>query len=124
MSTYCGRSPIELSIAREIIPGYEGGNRNFSYFLQQCDKFISCYRDSTVGQENSMHNRFLFEICYSKLTGTARDAVVVVNCTTWSQVKDVLLNRFGDQRNETLLENDLITCFQLSTNHIINIMRE
>lgn len=105
----------EINLAKEIIPLYEGGSKNLSYFIQQCEKFISTYRITTPGQEQCTLNKLLFEICCSKLTGAARDTLVISNCTTWSQVKDALINRFGDQRNETLLENDLITCFQ-STN--------
>lgn len=103
----------EINIAKEIVPKYEGGNKNLSYFLQQCEKFISAYKDSTPGQEQSTYNKLLFEICCSKLSGAARDTIVVSNCSTWTQVRTELLNRFGDQRNETLLENDLMTCYQL-----------
>ncbi|KAF5271897.1 hypothetical protein FQR65_LT17531 [Abscondita terminalis] len=53
-------------------------------------------------------------ICQKYYTGTARETLIVSNCATWAQVKTTLLNRFGDQRNETLLENDLITCYQFS----------
>lgn len=103
----------EINLAKEIIPLYEGGSKNLSYFIQQCEKFISAYRVTTVGQEQGTFNKLLFEICCSKLVGAARDTLVVSNCATWTQVKEELLNRFGDQRNETLLENDLITCYQL-----------
>lgn len=103
----------ELNIAKEIIPLYEGGSKNLSYFIQQCEKFINAYKNSNVGQEQCTHNILLFEICCAKLIGAARDTLVISNCTTWSQVKTELLRRFGDQRNETLLENDLITCYQL-----------
>lgn len=103
----------ELNIAKETIPPYEGGSKNLSYFIQQCDKFIVNYRNNAAGQENCTHNKLIYEICCSKLIGAARDTLVVSNCTTWTQVKEALLTRFGDQRNETLLENDLITCFQL-----------
>lgn len=104
----------EINLAKEIIPQYEGGSKNLSYFIQQCEKFINTYKVMTAGQEQCTLNKLLFEICCSKLTGAARDTLVISNCTTWSQVKDALINRFGDQRNETLLENDLITCYQLA----------
>lgn len=104
----------EISIAREMIPQYEGGSRNLTYFIQQCEKFIDTYRNKTEGQENCTFNKLLFEICCSKLVDAARDTLVISNCTTWSEVKKALTTRFGDPRNETLLENDLTTCFQLS----------
>ncbi|GJQ70847.1 hypothetical protein Trydic_g770 [Trypoxylus dichotomus] len=103
----------ELSTARDIIPIYEGRSKNLSYFLQQCEKFINSYRIESAGP-TSTHNKLLCEISSSKIRGTARDVLVVANCTNWSQVREILLNHFGDQRNETLLENDFITCFQLA----------
>ncbi|GJQ70430.1 hypothetical protein Trydic_g18698 [Trypoxylus dichotomus] len=103
----------ELNTARDIIPIYEGESRNLSYFLQQCENFINSYKIESA-EPTSTHNEPLFEICCSKIRGTDRDVLVVANCTNWSQVREVLLNHFGDQRNKTLLENDLITCFQLT----------
>lgn len=102
----------EINLAKEMIPKYEGGSKNLSYFIIQCEKFICTYRNSTVGQENCTLNKLLFELCCSKLTDAARDTLVVSNCKTWDQVKTTLLNRFGDPRNETLLLNDLTTCYQ------------
>lgn len=102
----------EINIAKEMIPKYDGGNRNLSYFLLQCDKFRSMFRNNNPGQENCLGNILLFEICCSRLEGAARDALVASNITTLSQMKETLLNRFGDPRNETLLANDLNTCFQ------------
>ncbi|KAF5306342.1 hypothetical protein FQR65_LT07366 [Abscondita terminalis] len=104
----------ELNLAREIIPQYEGGSKNLSYYIQQCEKFINTYKVNIPGQEQCSLNKLVFELCCSKLTGTARETLIVSNCATWAQVKTTLLNRFGDQRNETLLENDLITCYQFS----------
>ncbi|KAF5280759.1 hypothetical protein FQA39_LY17983 [Lamprigera yunnana] len=114
----------ELNIAKEIILQYEEGSKNLSYYIQQSEKFINLFQqfekfinlfqNQKQGQENCTFNRLLNEICCSKLTGTARDVFIISNCQTWSQVKTALINRFGDCRNENLLENDLITCFQLT----------
>lgn len=102
----------EINIAKEIIPHYEGGSKNLSYFIQQCEKFCNTYKNKTAGQENCTLNKLLFEICCSRLTGAARDTLVISNCLTWDNVKKALISRFGDPRNETLLENDLSTCYQ------------
>lgn len=104
----------ELNIAREIIPTYDGGCTNLSYYIQQCDKFIDTYKVRGPGSDESSFNKLLFELCCSKLLGAARETLIISNCKNWSEVKKALLNRFGDKRNETLLENDLITCYQFS----------
>lgn len=104
----------EINIAKEIIPHYEGGSKNLSHFIQQCEKFIDNYRDATPGQESCSLNRLLFELCCSRVHGAARDTLVISTCATWTDVKNALVNRFGDPRNETLLADDLATCFQNS----------
>ncbi|KAF2886969.1 hypothetical protein ILUMI_19205 [Ignelater luminosus] len=45
---------------------------------------------------------------------SATDTPVISNCNTWTNVRKTLLNRFGDQRNEILLEKDLAKCYQLA----------
>lgn len=71
----------ELNIAKETILQYEGGSKNLSYFIQQCEKLLTNYRNNSVGQENCTHNKLLYEICCSKLIGAARDPIVVANCS-------------------------------------------
>ncbi|KAF5304252.1 hypothetical protein FQA39_LY09779 [Lamprigera yunnana] len=104
----------ELNYAKEIIPQYKGGSKNLSYYIQQSEKFINLFQNQEQVQKNCTFNRLLYEICCSKLTGTARDVLIISNCQTWSQVKTALINRFGHCINENLLENDLIACFQLT----------
>ncbi|KAF2906114.1 hypothetical protein ILUMI_00065 [Ignelater luminosus] len=102
----------EINFVREIVPTYSGGSQNLSYYIQQCDKIIKAYKNNTPGQEQSTYNKLIFELCCSELAGTTRETLIISNCKTWTQVKDALINRFGDQRNETLLENDRITRYQ------------
>ncbi|KAF5301342.1 hypothetical protein FQA39_LY10740 [Lamprigera yunnana] len=104
----------EINLAREMIPNYEGDSKNLSYFIQQCEKFILNYKKDENLVENNTFNKLLFEICCSKLIGNARDVLVISNCVTWTEVKNALISMFGDARNETLLENDLTICYQLS----------
>ncbi|KAF5281339.1 hypothetical protein FQA39_LY17823 [Lamprigera yunnana] len=104
----------KINLARKMIPNYEGGSKNLSYFIQQCEKFILNYKKDEKLVENNTFNKLLFEICCSQLIGNARDVLVISNCVTWTEVKNALISRFGDARNETLLENDLKICYQLS----------
>ncbi|KAK4885768.1 hypothetical protein RN001_002039 [Aquatica leii] len=86
----------EINLAKEMIPQYEGGSRNLSYFLQQCDKFINTYKNSNKGEENCTLNKLLFEICCSKLINAARDILATCDCSTWSNVKFALLNQTNE----------------------------
>ncbi|KAF5275923.1 hypothetical protein FQA39_LY00719 [Lamprigera yunnana] len=90
----------ELNIAKERIPQYKGKSKNLSYYIRQSEKFINLFQNQEQSQENFTFNRLLYEICCSKLTGTARDVFIISNCKP-------------GLKNENLLENDLITCFQL-----------
>lgn len=47
------------------------------------------------------------------MTEDARDVLITSNCSKWSEVKDALLDKFGDSRSEELLLHDLTTCYQL-----------
>lgn len=111
-NTMATHTATEINLAKDMIPKYDGGDRKLSHFILQCEKFISMFRNNTPGQEGCTLNVLLFEICCSKLEGEASDTLVTSNCTTWTQVKEILTNRFGDPRNESLLANDLTTCFQ------------
>lgn len=55
----------------------------------------------------------MFEQIKSKLVGEARDIVITSSFNKWTDIKEALLNKFGDPRSEELLLNDLVTCYQL-----------
>ncbi|KAK9702548.1 hypothetical protein QE152_g29915 [Popillia japonica] len=49
----------------------------------------------------------------SKFVGEASDIVITSLYSKWTDVKEALLNKFGDPRSEELLVNDLVTYYQL-----------
>lgn len=103
-------SQIEMNMAKEMLPEYSGGSKNLAYFIRQVESYLSLLRKPDV---NCLFNRLLFEQVKAKLVGEARDVLISSDCCTWSQIKDTLLQRFGDPRSEELLLNDLATCYQL-----------
>ncbi|KAK4874992.1 hypothetical protein RN001_011414 [Aquatica leii] len=62
----------EINLAKEMIPQYEGGSRNLSF--------------------------------YNNVTNSLTHIKI--------QIKEKKINRFGDPRNDYVLENNLLTCFQ------------
>lgn len=104
-------SSLEISMAKDMLPDYSGGSRNLAYFIKQADSYINLLKRP---EENCLFNKLLFEQVKSKIIGEARDVLISSKCATWSEIKDTLLNKFGDPRSEDLLANDLATCFQLT----------
>lgn len=107
--TMANVSQVEMNMAKEMLPEYSGGSKNLAYFIKQVEMYIELLRKP---EENCIFNRLLFEQVKSKLTGEARDVLISSNCNKWSELKDELLQRFGDPRSEELLAHDLNTCFQ------------
>lgn len=101
----------EINLAKEMIPEYSGSTQTLSYFINKAERFITLFRNNLPGQENCTLNQLLLEIVISKINGVARDVLIVETPHTWNGVKNLLIERFGDPRNEDLLLNDLFTCF-------------
>lgn len=100
---------IEMNMAKDMLPEYSGGSKNLAYFIKQAELYVDLLKKPN---DNTPFNKLLFEQIKSKLVGEARDLLITSNFTNWAQVKDALLQRFGDPRSEELLVNDLTTCFQ------------
>ncbi|KAL3283682.1 hypothetical protein HHI36_023923 [Cryptolaemus montrouzieri] len=102
-------SPIEMNMARDMLPEYSGGSENLAYFLNQAENYLTLLKK---GEENCLFNKLLLEQVKSKLIGEARDVLINSRCSRWGEIQDVLTNRFGDPRSEELLLHDLTTCYQ------------
>lgn len=102
-------SQLEINMAKDMLPEYSGGSKNLAYFIKQVETYIELLRKP---EENCIFNRLLFEQVKSKLVGEARDVLISSNCSRWTELKEELLQRFGDPRSEELLAHDLNTCFQ------------
>lgn len=102
-------SQVEMNMAKDMLPEYSGGSKNLAYFVKQVETYIELLRKP---EDHCIFNRLLFEQVKSKLTGEARDVLISSNCNRWSELKEELLQRFGDPRSEELLAHDLNTCFQ------------
>lgn len=108
-NTMANLTSIEISMAKDMLPEYSGGSKNLAYFIKQVETFIELLRKP---DDNCVFNRLLFEQVKSKLSGEARCVLITSNCNRWSDLKEELLQKFGDPRSEELLVHDLTTCFQ------------
>lgn len=102
-------TPVELSMANNILPSYSGGSKDLAYFIKQAEKYIALLNI----EGNDLFNSLILEQIQSKLTGPARDVVINNTCDTWVLLKNHLTQRFGDPRSEELLIHDLATSIQI-----------
>lgn len=97
----------ELNMLLNAIPEYFPGN-NLSIFITEVDSLI-----------NHLRGRLSTDLTYvvdfairNKIKGDARDFVAYQNAIAWDDIKTALLNKYGDQRSEELLEAALRQCIQ------------
>ncbi|KOB76831.1 Cytadhesion [Operophtera brumata] len=87
-----------------LIPQYKGDKRQLNLYLRKCEYVIERY--SNPGREEQ--NLYVFNVLTSKLTENAaallseREDVV-----TWSALKELLIQHFGDPRSEECINIEL-----------------
>lgn len=104
-------SPIfdkkEISALMNAIPEYFPG-QNLSIFISEIDNLM-----------RHLHGKLTHDQVYlvsfsirSKIKGDARDFIAHQNATDWSEIRRALLQKYGDQRSEELLESAVRQCVQ------------
>lgn len=89
---------------RDMIPEYDGDQATLNDFIEVCDFVI----DSI--QENQL-NAIIF-IIKSKLIGKAKRFISSRNLHDWDEIKELLINHYGDCRDTEGLLRDLTSTFQ------------
>lgn len=99
--------PVIKLIPREVsqlIPLFKGDKRQLSLYLRKCQYIIDRY--GKVGDENQ--NLYVYNVLTSRLTEEAaallseREDIV-----TWSELKELLIQHFGDPRSEACINIEL-----------------
>lgn len=97
----------DLQLLLNSIPEYSPG-QNLSIFINEVDNLLLHLQ----GRLNpDLNYAFNFSI-RSKLKNEARDFIAFQNASDWPTIRRVLLQRYGDQRNEDLLISSLSQCVQ------------
>lgn len=98
----------EIQLLMNAIPEYHPG-QNLSIFINEVDNLL-----------RHLQNRLSPDLVYvvgfnirSKIKGEARDFIAYQNATDWPEIRAALLQKYGDQRSEELLESALRHCVQL-----------
>lgn len=92
----------------ELIPTFDGNPTKLSTFLEACEEVFPLM---APGNEP---NRLYFTMLHikTKLVGKAAALIAARNIRTFPELKETLINLFGDQRNEESLLSDLNTLRQ------------
>lgn len=93
------RVPVELV---KIIPIFEGDARELPLFLKKCQYILENFGG------NDAQNQYLFHVVTSRLAGEASKLVGERDqISTWSELKSLLSQHFGDPRTEECLVMEL-----------------
>lgn len=93
-------------IYKDTIPNFDGDSNTLNAFITACEFLVSTF----LTEANLPVQALLLRIFQGKLTGKALQVVSCnEQCITWTSLKTLLLDHFGDQRSEACLFNDLVT---------------
>lgn len=104
-------NPDNIHKALRLVPDFDGNPNVLTRFINICDRLCSDYlRDDPNSQLN---NLCLLNGILNKITGPA---ATIINSNgipeNWLGIRNVLVNNFADQRDETALYNDLSLAMQ------------
>lgn len=91
----------------DAVPNYDGDPATLSNFISACD-YILTFANRTNASDPI--NNFLLRTILSKLIGRA--AILIGNrddAVSWPRIKELLIQFFGDQRDENCLVRDLMS---------------
>lgn len=104
------RNDISVRDYLDLIPHFDGDTSKLPVFLDTCEQVLGML----VQDNNAQRIQFLMLHFRNKIVGKAAQVLAARNITTFPELKSLLLNTFGDQRNEESLLNDLM---MLTQNH-------
>lgn len=91
-----------LKFLKDLIPKYDGNPKTLNYFIREVERTLSLLEPAARA------HAALICLIKSRLSGAAIDAVAYEeSLDTWQQIKDALLRRLGEPRNEIQLMQEL-----------------
>ena len=94
------------TVYQDTIPVFDGDTNTLNAFISACEFLVQTF----LFEPNEPVQALLLRIFQGKLRGKSLQ-VISSNETvrTWTELKELLLNNFGDQRSEACLFNDLVS---------------
>ena len=97
----------DLQVLINTLPDFQPGS-NLALFISKVDSVCNHLENRlTLDQSFALNCAII-----SKIKGEAADFISYQGSTLWSEVRTLLRERYGDNRNEDLLVNAITQCFQ------------
>lgn len=95
--------PKEMS---SVIPAFDGNEKLLNFFIKKCEYVIKCYKH----ESNPAQDLYVYHVVSSKLTGKAAQLLSErQDIESWTELKSVLIQHFGDPRSEECIAIELET---------------
>lgn len=95
-----------------MVPEYNGEPELLSRFINACERLIVKFHNTD--DPDCFENVYLLDSLLSKIRGPASVIVFSNPTETWGEVRDSLLNNFGDRRDSATLTQELCAMKQKS----------
>lgn len=95
-------SDREIQMLLGTIPEYHPGG-NLSLFVQKVDKLLTYLE----GRLTDTLAYIVLDTIQLKIKGEAENYIACLNISTWDEIRAALLRKYGDQRSEEILANEL-----------------
>lgn len=105
-------SKDEFQLYCNLIPEFNPESQyenDLTKFIRKTDKYYA----QMIGKLTPVQSIALEEIIENKIKGEAANYIGFLNCKDWNEIKAALLLKYGDQRNEEILANELRMCVQM-----------
>lgn len=97
----------------QLLPEYNGTkNCSLDYFLARCDSFLANFKRDPSVPNAAIINDFLFNVIKSKLKGDACSVLDLDANLNYDRLKEKLIRKYGDVRDERLLTQEIANCYQ------------
>lgn len=93
-----------------VIPHFDGNSNKLHRFITASESILNHYYDRV--NVNNFQNVLLMNGILNKLEGRAEEVVAINGANSWDDIKNALVQNFGDQRDENCLNQDLVNSRQ------------
>lgn len=116
MTTNTPITDTGLKILLDGLPIFDDQS-NLSKFLKAVDSLVALLS----GRLNADQEHMLYSNVLQKIRGEPSNYINNTNATNWTTIRTELLNRYGDLRDESVLENALESCFQINRESYLDL---
>lgn len=102
-----------------LLPEFSGTSScNLDYFLAQSETFLRNFQRPAQTPNAELTNAFLFNVIKSKLKNEAQSVLDIETNSNFSILKERLIRKYGDARDEHILFREISNCCQLRNENL------